>query len=266
VKRISWTTVALVVVLGAAFLVQASSTWRLGLRQHLADLALPALVVLLEVGAITTASIFFRARSKGLRRRALLLLAICAGTGGMGGIIAYGWVVGLVVAILMLGLVEIVGAYRHEQVDQPSTTLDQPSTTLDQGPVEERSRWVDVPLVERGPATPSPPVDNRVDQHRAPFVDPAPTEPMPRLPDTRAVDPLPEEPPVEEPDESWREHTPDEAEYAAVVIDHPDRDGRRHSERTVEAALLALGFPAKGARYRAKKYLGNATRRLEAVG
>mgnify|MGYP000400870881 CR=1 FL=1 len=95
--------------------MQATSTWKFGQQQNLAEVALPALVVLLEVGSITTASIFFAARSKGLRVRALLLLAVTAGLGGAGGVIAYGWAVGVPVAVLMLGLVEIVGAFRHEQ-------------------------------------------------------------------------------------------------------------------------------------------------------
>lgn len=137
-KRISWPGVGLVAVLGAAFCVQATSTWRYGVGHNLADLARPALVVLLEVGSITTASIFFSARSRGLRVRALLLLAVCAGTGGMGGVIAYGWVVGLVVAVLMLGLVEVVGTYRREQ----RSTVDQESTVVDHEPVDP---WVTIP-------------------------------------------------------------------------------------------------------------------------
>jgi hypothetical protein len=110
----AWLVVALVLVLGAAFCVQATSTWKLGQRQNLADLALPALVVLLEVGSITAAAIFFQASSRGLRTRAILMLAITAGLGAAGGVVAYGWLVGIVVGTLMVGLVELVGAYRHE--------------------------------------------------------------------------------------------------------------------------------------------------------
>ena len=266
-KRITgapWLVIALVAVLGAAFLVQATSTWKFGERQHLVDLALPALVVLLEVGSITAASIFFSARSRGLRIRALAMLAVTAGLGGTGGVLAYGFAIGVPVAVLMLGLVEIVGAARHERsttLDQPSTTSDQPSTTLDHEPVE--------------PA-PSPRVDERVDEPRpfvatvigegtttrcaVPFVDPDPTEPLPRLDDGRALDPLPEP----EPDESWRQHRTTEAEYAALILG-ADLLGRPISERDLHTALSVVCPDAT--RYRAKKYLGNATRRaLEAVG
>lgn len=113
-----WLVIALVLVLGAAFCVQATSTWKLGERQNLENIALPALVVLLEVGSITAAAIFFRARSRGLRVRAILMLILTAGLGGTGGVIAYGVVVGVVVATLMVGLVEVVGAYRHETAEK----------------------------------------------------------------------------------------------------------------------------------------------------
>lgn len=125
----SWLVVALALVLGAAFCVQATSTWRFGQSRNLADLALPALVVLLEVGSITASAIFFSSRSRGLRLRALSMLAITAGLGGAAGIIAYGWAVGVVVAVLMVGLVELVGAYRHE-ADQPKTTKTAETTSV----------------------------------------------------------------------------------------------------------------------------------------
>lgn len=283
-KRLSWPGVALVCVLGAAFLVQATSTWKLGERQHLADIALPALVVLLEVGSITSAAIFFAAKRRGLRVRSLLLLAITAGLGGFGGVVAYGFVIGIPVAILMLGLVEVVGTYRREQDRSTSTTVDQPSTEpVDAAP----SPPVDAPVDEphesashldglrkfaAGIDWPPPhvelPVTLNVAGYRppaetptvVPFVDPHPTEPLERADDGRPLDLL--EPPEDEPeapDESWRDHEPTEAEYAAVILDHLPRDGRRLTEAGLHEALSVV-VPGV-TKYRAKKYLGNRTTR-----
>jgi hypothetical protein len=143
VKR-SWLVIALALVLGAAFCVQATSTWRFGESRHLADLALPALVVLLEVGSITASAIFFSARSKGLRVRALLMLTLTAGLGGAAGVIAYGVAVGVTVAILMVGLVELVGAYRHET----ETTETTETTSIQTEPVQSEPQWSGPDTVE----------------------------------------------------------------------------------------------------------------------
>lgn len=110
--------------------------------------------------------------------------------------------------------------------------------------------------------TPTEMID-RYREHVMPFVEPCPTEPL-----LRSVR-LDESVPVDVHDEtvdreSWRDHMPTEAEYAAVILDHLPRDGRRLSEAGLHEAL-AVVCPA-ATKYRAKKYLGNVTTRHRAAG
>lgn len=338
-KRFSWPTAALVAVLVAAFLVQATSTWKLGQHHRLADLALPALVVLLEVGSVTTAAIFFSARSRGLRLRALGLLAVTAGLGAYGGVRSYGVVLGVFVAVMLLGLVEVVGAYRREERSTPvDDVTDRPD--VDHEPVDglvrgtptesdrttelrdlaarsphldealaaiQRLGRVDWPPPHREPAStmhvagytgtvgdldfteakirPGDIVTGRLadEQPDGPrieatrdgvrtivsaegadpyFIEPDPTSPLPRLVDTVPADVRGEsDPPAAE--ELLARHEPTEADYAAQLLDAEPRDGKRLTERQL---LHALRSVAPGVtRYRVKTYLGNTTRRLEAV-
>lgn len=127
-RRRRWLVLALALVLGGAFAVQATSTWRGGQAHHLADLALPALVLVLEVGAITGASIYVVTRNTGTRRRAGLLVSIVTGVGATFGVQAYGFLIGLPVAALLLLMVDLIGRFWHESAS-PDTAADSPGGT-----------------------------------------------------------------------------------------------------------------------------------------
>lgn len=229
--RRSWLVTALVVVLGGAFAVSASSTWRGGTAHNLADIALPGLVLVLEVGSITGASLYVITTSTGTRVRAGLLVAIATGVAATFGVQAYGFLVGLPVAAVLLLMVDIIGRFWHES--EPVVEAAVESTTVDHEPVERPDEF---------DREPSPVVDNRVDIGRAWDLRAA-GGPVARS----TVDPAPE---------------PETEEAAAVRL---ITEGRT-TERQLLAALADAGHPA-ATRYRVKRYLGNATtRRLEAAG
>jgi hypothetical protein len=72
------------------------------------------------------------------------MLAITAGFGGAAGVIAYGVAVGVTVAILMVGLVELVGAYRHET----ETTETTETTSVQTESVQSEPQWSGPDTVE----------------------------------------------------------------------------------------------------------------------
>jgi hypothetical protein len=156
VKRRGWLVLALAVVLGGAFLVQATSTWRLGDKHHLAGVALPALVMVLEVGSITGAALYLVTLVRGTRRRAGLLVVIAAGVGGYGGVNEYGFIIGVPVGLVLLLMVDTIGRFWHE----PAPPVDiADSRDVDPPPSESRPR-VESPVTLDEPAmtTPAPPL------------------------------------------------------------------------------------------------------------
>ncbi|MDL5159447.1 hypothetical protein [Actinomycetospora termitidis] len=156
--RRGWLTVALGAVLLGAFVVSASSTWQLGERHHLGDLARVALIAMLEVGSITGASLYVSTRDRRTRVRAGLLVAIATGVAATGGVQAYGFLIGLSVAAVLLLMVEVISRYWHETgpvpAEQPQAPSEEPPTPV-QVPAE-RPALVSLPGTGTDDTTPVP--------------------------------------------------------------------------------------------------------------
>jgi hypothetical protein len=195
VKARGWLVTALVAVLGGAFGVQASSTWLLGEHQHIDVGARPFLILLLEVGSITGAALYLATRNAGTRRRAGLLVAIAVGVGATGGVMRYGFLIGLPVAAVLLLMVDIIGRFWHEEepVEQPERSADGPPSPRDQrdvvAPPSETRPLVEspvtIPMTVRPPAPAPTPAPKVVPPSPAPAtvpMDPPSLHAVPRSP------------------------------------------------------------------------------------
>lgn len=235
-----WLVVALVLVLAGAFVVSATSTWLLGERHHLDAIARTALILMLEVGSVTGAAIYVATRRAGLRVRAGLVVAIATSVAATGGVQAYGFLIGLPVAALLLLLVDTIAVYWHETSAHTGVVdrVDLAVTTGSSAPGEDRAPVRRDMIDGELPSAPGDPVDQLDQDDEELILDEATGEPK-----VFAPPPAPTLGPVEGP---------------VTLVGHLRGQPRLPSERDL---VSELGIT----RYRAKVALREARTGLSAV-
>ena len=115
--------VALVVVVAGSFAVSASSTLHLGGANGMHGLPQLALVLVLEVAAITGTAIYVATKVKRVRIKAAVVVVGATAVALVGGVSTYS-LLGLVAPLLMVVVVELIADFWHVVTDQRANQDD----------------------------------------------------------------------------------------------------------------------------------------------
>jgi hypothetical protein len=116
-----WMVVALVAVVAGSFAVSASSTLHMGGANGMHGVPQLALVLVLEVAAITGTAIYVATKVRRVRIKAAVVVVGATAVALVGGVSTYS-LLGLVAPLLMVVVVELIADFWHVATDQSKTT------------------------------------------------------------------------------------------------------------------------------------------------